>query len=85
MNYQVDWAPTAEQQLASIWLAATDRGAVNDAVDWLDSELTLDPLRFGVPIDSSVHRLGSFDIIAIEFEVIEDDKRVIVHGVFVVG
>jgi hypothetical protein len=61
MNYRVDWAPTAEQQLAT------------------------DPLRFGTPIDSSIHRVGSFDVLGIEFEVIEDDKRVIVHGAFAVG
>lgn len=85
MKYRVDWAPTAERQLAALWLAATDRRAVTAASAWLDDELTADPLRFGSLIDSSVHRVGSFDVLAIEFEVIEDDKCVLVHGVFAVG
>jgi hypothetical protein len=85
MNYRVDWAPTAEQQLAAVWLASADRTAVTSAADWLDNELSAAPLRFGDPIDSSIHRVGSFDVLGIEFEVIEDDKRVIVHGVFAVG
>jgi hypothetical protein len=43
------------------------------------------PLDFGEPWASSVHRIAARDPIGIEFEVIEDDKRVIVHGVFAVG
>jgi len=51
----------------------------------LDDELAVNLLRFGSPIDSSIHRVGSFDVLAVEFEVIEDDKRVIVRGVFAIG
>jgi hypothetical protein len=36
-------------------------------------------------VGSSVHRIAVRDTIGIEFEVIEDDKRVIVHGVFAIG
>jgi hypothetical protein len=82
MNYHVDWAPRAEQLLAAVWLAARNRGAVTAAAAWLDAELADAPLRFGDPIDSSIHRVGYHDVLGIEFEVIEDDKRVIVHGVF---
>jgi hypothetical protein len=85
MNYRVDWAPRAEQLLAAVWLAAPNRVAVTAAAAWLDEELANAPLRFGDPIDSSIHRVGSYDVLGIEFEVIEDDKRVIVHGVFAVG
>ena len=84
MNYHVSWARTAERQLAAVWVAATNRSAVTTASAWLDEELAMTPLRFGVPIDSSVHRVGSFDVLGIESEVIEDDKRVIVHGVFAI-
>ncbi|QDU23164.1 hypothetical protein [Urbifossiella limnaea] len=84
MSYAVVWAPTAERQLAAVWTAAADRAAVTAASAWLDKRLASDPLRFGRPIDSSVHRSGSFDGLGVEFEVIEDDKRVIVHGVFTV-
>jgi hypothetical protein len=82
MNYRVEWAPRAEQQLAAVWVAATDRGAVTAAAHWLDDELARGPLRLGDPVDSSVHRVGSFDVLGIEFEIVEDDKLVIVQGVF---
>lgn len=85
MNHRVDWTHGAERQLAAVWLAATDRGAVTAAAAWLDDELALDPLHFGQPLDSSVHRVASFDRLGIEFEVIEDDKRVIVQGVFAIS
>lgn len=85
MNYQVDWTPPAEQDLADRWLSATDREAVTVAAEWLDEQLATDPLRLGEPWGSSVHRIAVSGPIGVEFEVIEDDKRVIVHGVFAVG
>ena len=85
MNYRVDWAPRAEQQLAAIWMAAVDRAAVTTAVARLDAYLARDPLHLGDALDSSVHRIAFVDPVGAEFEVIEDDKRVIVQGVFAVG
>lgn len=84
MNYEVIWAATAERLLAECWLAAADRNAVTAAAALLDQLLAGRPLRFGRPLDSSVHRNGSIGCLGVEFEVIEDDKRVIVHGVFAV-
>ena len=90
MNYRVDWAARAEQLLAAVWLAAVwlaalDRNAVTAAAAWLDTVLANSPLRFGSPIDSSIHRVRFYDVLGIEFEVIEDDKLVLVHGVFTIG
>ena len=85
MNYRVEWSPRAEQLLAAAWLAASERGAVSAAADWLDRELECAPLTLGEAIDSSVHRISSFDVLGIEFEVIEDDKRVVVQAVFLIG
>lgn len=85
MSYTVTWTPLAEQQLATEWLAAPDRGAVTSAVAWLDDGITRNPLGFGDPLDSSVHRVAYRPPVGIEYEVIEDDKRVIVRGVFFVG
>jgi hypothetical protein len=85
MNYRVDWAPRAEQQLAAAWIAATDRAAVTTAAARLDAYLARDPLRLGDALDSSVYRIAFIDPLGAEFEVIEDDKRVIVQGVFAVG
>lgn len=83
-SYSVEWAPRADQLLAGVWLFAPDRAAVTAAAAWLDAELARNPLRFGSPIDSSVHRVGSHDCRGIESEVIEGDNRVIVHGVFAI-
>ena len=82
MNYRVDWAPRAEQRLAAAWLTAADRTAVAVAAARLDAYLARDPLHLGDALDSSVHRVAFFEPIGAEFEVIEDDKRVIVQGVF---
>lgn len=82
MNYEVVWGPVAEQMLAAVWLATVDRGAVTRASSWLDRQLAVDPLRLGESRESSVRRVAFRPPIGIEFEVIEDDKRVIVQGVF---
>ncbi|MBY0513101.1 MAG: hypothetical protein K2P78_04220 [Gemmataceae bacterium] len=82
MNYRVEWAPTAEQQLADVWLAARDRNAVTAASAWFDHQLEFFPLLVGRSWISSVYRLARHGPLGVEFEVIEDDKRVIVHGVF---
>jgi hypothetical protein len=85
MNYHVEWTSEAENDLATLWNTAADRNAVTAASAWLDAQLAVDPLHFGEPWASSVHRIAVDDPIGIEFEVIEDDKRVIVHGVFAIG
>jgi len=84
MNYTVTWLAVAEQDLATVWLAAPDRTAVALAAHRLDDTLGDDPLRFGESRQSSVHRVG-FDLpLGVEFEVIEDDKKVIVQGAWLV-
>lgn len=85
MNYQVDWIPAAEQDLAALGNAATDPNAATAAAEWLDDYLARDPLHFGQPWGSSVHRIAVRDPIGVEFEVIEDDRRVLVHGAFATG
>lgn len=82
MRYEVLWGPVAVQQLAAIWLAAADRNAVTAAADRLDRWLARIPLQLGESRTSSVHRVAYHDPIGVEYEVIEDDKRVIVQGVF---
>lgn len=84
-SYHVEWTPEAENDLAAIWNDAADRNVVTSAAEWLEQHLARDPLRFGNPWGSSVHRIAGRDPIGVEFEVIEDDKRVIVHGVFAIG
>jgi hypothetical protein len=85
MNYEVVWGPIAENMLATAWLGFPDRNAVTRAAEWLDRHLAHDPLGLGFPRSSSVHRVAFRTPLGVEFEVIEDDKRVIVQGVFVVS
>jgi hypothetical protein len=47
MNYTVTWRPSAEQQLAQLWLSASDRDAVRAAADHMDAVLQRDPLSEG--------------------------------------
>ncbi len=82
MRYNVIWGPHAEQMLAAIWLASRDRASVTQATDVIESHLMRSPLRTGEPMSSSVHRFIWLPPIGVEFEVIEDDKRVIVQAVF---
>jgi len=82
-DYQVDWGPIAENMLATAWLAFPDRNAVTRAAAWLDRQLATSPLTTGRRRSSSVHRAAYRTPLGIEFEVIEDDKRVIVQGLWV--
>jgi hypothetical protein len=49
-----------------------------------DYVLAFDPLKFGESRDSSLVRVAYSPPLGIEFSVIEDDKRVVVQGVFAV-
>ena len=83
MRYQVAWGPKAEQMLADIWLAASNRTVVTQASAWLERELGYRPLQIGESRTSSVQRVAFCPPLGVEYEVIEDDKRVVVQGVFV--
>ncbi len=47
MNYHVTWRPSAEQQLAQLWINATDRNAITDAANTIAADLARDPLGVG--------------------------------------
>jgi hypothetical protein len=47
MRYTVTWEPTAERQLANLWVHALDRQAVADASDRIESALKVDAQRKG--------------------------------------
>ncbi len=76
MNYAVTWTPGAEQELAAVWLAAADRGAVAASSHRLDQDLANDPYARGVPRNSSVNRTATDLPLGIDYEIIEDDKKV---------
>ena len=82
MNYEVVWTVNAENHLAAIWTAAPDQTAVSVAAHVIDQELAHNPLGIGDRQTSSVHRVVYRSPLAAEFEVIQDDNRVIVQAVF---
>ena len=84
MKYEVHWDAQAEADLAAVWLAAVDRQAVSRAATWFDSQLARSPLQLGESRTSTVQRLAFYAPLGIEFEIIEDDKRVVVQAVFAV-
>jgi len=47
VSFRVDWRPAAERHLAQLWVDAPDRQAVTDAADWLEAEMTRDPMNLG--------------------------------------
>lgn len=47
MKYTVLWRPTAERQLAALWVDAADRSAVAAAADAIDELLRRSPLTEG--------------------------------------
>ena len=82
MKYEVVWTTNAENHLATIWNAATDQRAVSVAAHVVDQELSRRPLAVGDRRSSSVHRVVYRAPLAVEYEVVEDDNRVIVQAVF---
>lgn len=76
MNYTVTRTPDAEQALAMVWLAAADRNAVPTASHRLDQDLANNPFARGVPRNVSVNRTATDLPLGIDYEIIEDDKRV---------
>ena len=82
MKYRVDWSEAAERELSAVWNAARDRNALTLASHNLEAALASDPLHFGRPRESSVSRAGFLHPLGVEFYVVEDDKRVVVLGVF---
>lgn len=76
MNYSIFWTQEAEDGLASSWLGASDREAVTTASHRIDLALSHHPLRYGTGRQSSVIRMAYEPPLGIDFEVIEDDKKV---------
>lgn len=81
MNFMVVWRPDAEQDLAAIWLAATNRNAITAAAHAIDQTLAVDPDTVGRPVFATV-REYQHPPLGVEFEVIHADMRVWVLAVW---
>lgn len=85
MSYRVTWQRAAKNDLADIWLNAPDQNAVTMASAEIDRLLKDDPLHIGSAMRSSIHRQLGVPPLGVLYEVVEDDKRMIVQAVFRVG
>jgi hypothetical protein len=55
--YTVEWTTPAEDQLADIWLAASDPVAVTTATAAIDALLARDPLGHGLDVQEGLRKL----------------------------
>ena len=83
MNYTVKWIATAHERLEKIWMAADNKSAVTRAADFIDRILENNPYRQDAVF------LGDEKTIIVEppaadFEVIEDQRKVLVLNVWMI-
>lgn len=82
MKYTVIWTTQAEQHLAAVWLAASDRNAVTIAAHELEQDLQRDPIRLGESRRSGIDRVELRPPLGISFTVVADDLTVYVTAVW---
>jgi hypothetical protein len=82
MKYRVEWTPSAEQDLAAIWMAAAaDKAEVTTASNNIDAMLARDPLSVGESRVGASRILISSPL-AVAYDVVMDDVKVIVWDVW---
>jgi plasmid stabilization system protein ParE len=81
MKYTVVWTPTAEQDLAAIWMKAGNRDAVTGASSTIDALLERDPVSQGKSRYDTV-RVMFEPPLGVDFDVSEDDRLVYVLAVW---
>lgn len=75
MNYTVVWARKARDELAAVWLNATDRGPVANAANSLDRQLGRSPEDMGESRPSG-RRIAYCLPLGIQFRILEEDRLV---------
>ena len=80
MTYRVRWKNIARDQLATIWMDATDRAAVTAATQQIDAMLQADPDSRGES-RPGYRRILIVLPLAVVFKVQEQEQKVIVLSV----
>ena len=83
-RYTVTAVPRVEDDLARIWLSATDRQAVSRAADAIDRSLREDAPQKGEEAGPRLRRLMLPPLMA-EFTVNEDDRIVTIWSMHHIG
>ena len=81
MRYTVLWKPRADDELASIWLAAEDRDAVTQAAAEIESTLREEATLKGES-RSGNKRILLLPPLGVEFSVIEEDRVAYISAVW---
>jgi hypothetical protein len=76
MSYTVDWSEAALDELAAVWTAAVDQAAVTASSHNLDQNLARDPYAVGFARNAPVNRTATDWPLGIDYEIVEDDKKV---------
>ena len=85
MNYTLEWAPLAVEELAVAWLASRDQAELSRTVDLIERALCVSPFAIGEAYGASVQRIIVTPTVGLGFYIIEDDKKVIVQTCWRVG
>ncbi len=85
MAFTVKLKPSAEQDLATAWLGARDRGAVTRAAHRIDQRLARDPLNAGESRASTVNRVDFEGPLGFTFDVVVDDATVYVTAMWLIS
>lgn len=80
MIYTVTWKPAAEEELARLWVASTDRQALASAADQIDRELREDPAHKGESRSGDA-RILILPPLQVTYRVLEEDRQVLVGAV----
>jgi hypothetical protein len=80
MPFTVTWDPSAQNNLALIWINATDRTAVTNAANFIDRRLRISPDSAGQ--DLSGFRMFTVPPLTVTFTVSPGDRLVTVRNVW---
>jgi hypothetical protein len=78
--FTVEWEPGAEDELAGIWLQASDPAAVTRAQAQADQLLAQDPLGNGRHMSEGLHRIDVPPLV-LTYTVNAKQRKVTVNGV----
>ena len=83
MKYTVVWVPSAEQDLATLWMESADRNTMASAANTIDAVLREDPQQRGESRFGAV-RMLIVPPLGVNFKVLEADRLVKVGSVWMV-
>ena len=77
MNYQVDWHPEAEADLARLWTSGVARKTMARAQARIDSLLATDPWASGIHVSEGLFAVHESPLY-VQYEIDQGTRRVVV-------